>query len=127
MHLRSPFCERARLWASLRSDGELSELESALLDAHLPRCGSCRAFAGGVEEVARGLRRVRLVQPAPLVVATPRARSAAHGVQAAASVVAVAAAGESPDALRILRRADLIQQGRGIVHWRLRRQLAEPV
>ena len=31
---QSSRCERARFWASLRADGELSELESALLHAH---------------------------------------------------------------------------------------------
>ena len=30
-------CARARFWVSLRVDGELSELEGALLDAHLAR------------------------------------------------------------------------------------------
>jgi len=38
-------CERARQWASLRLDGELSELEDALLEQHLEGCSSCSAFA----------------------------------------------------------------------------------
>src|SRR3954452_9437902 len=40
-------CARARFWASLRVDGELSELEGALLDAHLARCAECREVAAG--------------------------------------------------------------------------------
>ena len=34
-------CERARAWASLRLDAELSEFEDALLTAHLRRCSAC--------------------------------------------------------------------------------------
>lgn len=49
-------CERARQWASLRADGELSELESALLDAHLACCDACRSFARGAALVAAALR-----------------------------------------------------------------------
>src|SRR6185312_8453462 len=42
---RNGRCERARQWASLRIDGELSELEDALLEKHLEGCASCSAFA----------------------------------------------------------------------------------
>jgi predicted anti-sigma-YlaC factor YlaD len=37
-------CERARQWASLRLDGELSALEGRLLEQHLGVCGHCRSF-----------------------------------------------------------------------------------
>ncbi|MGH3092088.1 MAG: zf-HC2 domain-containing protein [Gaiellaceae bacterium] len=37
-------CERARQWASLRLDGELSALEGRLLERHLGVCGPCRSF-----------------------------------------------------------------------------------
>ena len=47
-------CARARFWASLRVDGELSELEGALLDAHLGRCADCSAYAAGVTGDDRG-------------------------------------------------------------------------
>ena len=153
MHVRSHLCERARVWASLRVDGELSELESALLSAHLERCPSCRAFARGVTEVAGGLRRVALERPASLVLAAPRARSKTRFVQFAAAAAAVVAAGavaaltgpaasgpsavkpvamvaalDSPDRLRELRRPALIQQGRqAAVPPRFRRLVAEPV
>src|SRR3989442_3273115 len=59
-------CERAREWASLRLDSELSELESALLEAHLQRCASCGAFAVEIEGAALQLRTApleRLEQP----------------------------------------------------------------
>ena len=53
---RNSRCERARQWASLRIDGELSELEDALLEKHLEGCASCSAFAvrlGATTEAVR--------------------------------------------------------------------------
>jgi anti-sigma factor RsiW len=49
-------CDRARFYASLRVDGELSELESRLLAAHLGQCGPCRAFGADVEAFTAALR-----------------------------------------------------------------------
>jgi anti-sigma factor RsiW len=43
--VRSGGCERARRWAALAPDGELSEIERRLLDAHLGRCPACATFA----------------------------------------------------------------------------------
>jgi anti-sigma factor RsiW len=152
MHVRSHLCERARPWASLRVDGELSELEAALLRAHLERCAECRTFARGVDAVARGLRRVRLEQPAPLTLGVPRRRSAARMVQFVAATAAVVAAGaaaaltgpsnpapsavkpvamvaavESPDRLRELRRPALIQQRKPALRPQTQRLVPEPV
>jgi anti-sigma factor RsiW len=152
MHVRPHLCERARVWASLRVDGELSELEAALLGAHLERCAECRSFARGVDTVARGLRRVRLERPAPLAVAVPRRRSTVRMLQFVAATAAVVAAGaaaalsgpsnpapsavkpvamvaavESPDRLRELRRPALIQQRKPAVQPQTRRLVAEPV
>jgi predicted anti-sigma-YlaC factor YlaD len=129
-------CERARAWSSLRADGELSELESALLDAHLCRCTACRSFADGAAEVAAALRAAGLERPAPLALVLPRrrrpARRALQAVAASALLVvagtlgtlagfdrqpgtrgsprrvAVVAASESPDVLRELRRPLLV-------------------
>ena len=139
MHPKSQLCERARAWASLRTDGELSELESALLDAHLGRCEPCRTFAQGTETVAATLRSEGLVRPAPLVLVSHQRRR--NGVRtlrlatAAAAIVAVGIAGalsgpsggasaakpvsmvasvDSPDRLRELRRPGLIEQGRTV-------------
>jgi predicted anti-sigma-YlaC factor YlaD len=140
MHPKSQLCERARAWASLRTDGELSELESALLDAHLGRCEPCRTFAQDTEAVATTLRAAHLERPAPLVLVSGRSRR--NGVRAlrlasaVAAVVAVGIAGalsgpsgsagaakpvsmvasvDSPDRLRQLRRPGLIEQGRPAV------------
>ena len=135
MAATSQLCERAREWASLRADGELSELESALLDAHLCRCAPCRSFAGGAEELTAALRAARLERPAPLALVLPQRRPALHALQAVlvtalvvaagvgaalvgvdrhapsvstAEPVAVVAAVESPDAFRRLRRPLLL-------------------
>src|SRR5438046_1244476 len=89
MELIPLLCERACRWASLRVDGELSELESALLDDHLGRCRSCRVFACGVEAVSASLAAARLERPAPLVLVIPRRRRPLRSA-AAATLVAVA-------------------------------------
>ena len=91
LHPRS--CERAREWASLRLDGELSELEQALLNAHLGRCAACAEYARNVTDVTQALRRAeasRLSVP----VALPLGRRALplRAVSAAAAAAAVVAA-----------------------------------
>jgi len=127
----SQLCERALAWASLRADGELSELESALLDGHLGRCASCRTQAWGIETVAGALRAARLERPAQLAFFVPRSRTtralrlaaagAAVAVAAVAALlapaghrpapqpVAMVASAESPDVLRELRRPGLVR------------------
>ena len=139
MDVISLMCERARRWSSLRVDDELSELESALLDAHLGGCDSCRAFAQGTETVAAALAVARLEEPAPFALSVPRHRRArrisqsaavatfvmiaaivagvagfsAHGSSArAVKPVAMVSALDTPNELRQLRRAGLILQGR---------------
>jgi ferric-dicitrate binding protein FerR (iron transport regulator) len=139
MPQESHLCERARSWASLRADGELSELESALLDAHVGRCPSCRAFARATEEIADALRAARFERPAPFALAPQQSRhTGLRALQVAAAVAVVVGAGvvaaltgpssgptaakpvamvagaDSPDRLRELRRPALIEQGRTI-------------
>jgi predicted anti-sigma-YlaC factor YlaD len=150
MQPKSHLCERARSWASLRADSELSELESALLDAHLGRCASCRTFARGTEEIAAALRSARLQRPAPILVQRQRAgHTGLRALQVAAAIAVVVTAGviaavsgpaqradvakpvsmvagvDSPDRLRELRRPALIEQGRSIP--RNRQLPGEPV
>jgi len=60
MGTESRSCERAREWASLRVDRELSELESALLQAHLGRCVACHAYVAECEAIALRLRDAEL-------------------------------------------------------------------
>lgn len=140
MKAMSQLCERARAWASLRADGELSELESALLDGHLERCADCRSFAAGADRVTLALRSTRLERPGPLAVRPithpgPRstivravqvafvaalvvavgfvAASATPSQQAETSKpIAMVASVDSPDGLRELRRPGLIGKNR---------------
>jgi predicted anti-sigma-YlaC factor YlaD len=49
-------CDRAREWASLRLDGELSPLEEELLERHLELCDDCRAFEDDVRWATDVLR-----------------------------------------------------------------------
>ena len=134
-------CERARAWASLRVDGELSELQSALLDAHLRRCPTCREFARGAEDLAAALASARLEQPAQLeLVLPPRGRlralgrtalaagtvaiasvaatiagvSVADGTARAVRPVAMVTAVDTPNELRALRRPLLVVSNRTI-------------
>jgi predicted anti-sigma-YlaC factor YlaD len=126
-------CERARFWASLRLDSELSELEAALLDSHLARCAACQAVAEGFGASTRALRSAALERVAPVAVdlpRSPRRRLASIAVAAvlvlgviaggfvsgqvsrdatpAPRIVAVVANFETPDQIRRLRRTTLL-------------------
>jgi predicted anti-sigma-YlaC factor YlaD len=126
-------CARARFWASLRVDGELSELEGALLDAHLARCAECRAVADGFDGAAALLRSADRAPAPPVAIAVRRSPRRLLASVAAASllllgivagslvrgplggaasstphVVAVVASAETPDQLRRLRRTTLL-------------------
>lgn len=128
-------CERARFWASLRFDGELSELEGALLDAHLERCAACQAVVQGFGASTIALRSAPLEQPVPVALALPRSPRRLVATIAVAAVlvlgmiagglvrgqvsqeaaqapraVAVVASFETPDQLRQLRRTALLNQ-----------------
>jgi Putative zinc-finger len=87
-------CERARSWVSLDLDAELSELEGAMLRAHLERCGPCATFQA---EATVSTYRLRLAPLEPLlapVVLPSRRRSASRALQVgAAAAVAVVATG----------------------------------
>lgn len=87
-------CERARSWASLGLDAELSPFERALLDAHLERCPSCAAFAADVQTITAELRAAPPARPTIAVVprlpARRRAQLRAFQVGAAAALVAAA-------------------------------------
>jgi predicted anti-sigma-YlaC factor YlaD len=82
-------CDRAREYASLRLDGELSDFESALLDSHIERCPSCRAFADDLVGVTDRLRTAPLEQHS-IAMEFPRRRYAAlRGIQVSAAAAAV--------------------------------------
>lgn len=82
--------------ASLRLDSELSELEEALMAAHLVRCAACRSFAHDLGTVTDTLRTAPLVEPS-VQFEVPRRRLrfgiAQVGTAAAATVTAAIALG----------------------------------
>ena len=78
---------------SLRLDGELSQLEGALLDAHLARCSACSEYAADVAGLTRRLRSARY-EPLEQPITVPRRRRIPlrlANVSAAAALLAVAA------------------------------------
>jgi len=101
-HPTATLCERARTWAALAPDGELSELERKLLDAHVQRCAACAQFAIDVAAVSAELRAAAL-QPLPRPLAVPiwrrrpvYARFRAVGAAAAVAVMALGVASRAP-------------------------------
>ena len=101
-HQTGTLCERARTWAALAPDGELSELERKLLDAHVQRCSACAYFAVEVAAVASELRAAAL-QPLPRPLSVPiwrrrpvYARVRAVGAAAAVAVMALGVASRAP-------------------------------
>ncbi|HET6695667.1 MAG TPA: zf-HC2 domain-containing protein [Gaiellaceae bacterium] len=56
-------CERAREWASLRLDDELSVLEEEILERHLDFCEACRRFEEGMRLTTARIRSTPLETP----------------------------------------------------------------
>lgn len=88
-------CERAREWSSLRLDGELSELEEALLDKHLEDCAVCEAFDAGLRANSELLRTAPMARPSSgfEVPAAGRRRAGVSRILAVAGVLGAAALG----------------------------------
>jgi predicted anti-sigma-YlaC factor YlaD len=84
-------CERARAWVSLGLDGELSEVEQALLRAHVGRCADCAGYARDLEGLTQELRGARLERPATEL-PWSRRRSAATVLRVGTAAAAVALA-----------------------------------
>jgi predicted anti-sigma-YlaC factor YlaD len=91
LHPRS--CERAREWASLRLDGELSDFEQALLDAHLERCAPCADYARNVTAATEALRRAEASRlSVPIALPLRRRALSLRTVSAGAAAAAIVAA-----------------------------------
>src|SRR3954454_7816182 len=88
---RSGRCERARQWVSLRLDGELSELEGALLENHLESCAACRSFSERVELTTDAVRAATLEQPR-IAYELPRRMPTRLPVRRRTAIAAIAAA-----------------------------------
>jgi predicted anti-sigma-YlaC factor YlaD len=91
---RSVVCDRVRAQVSLALDGELSQLESRMIAAHLARCTDCAMFEADVVRVTRDLRAAPL-EPLehPIVITRPRRVSLARAQVAVAAALAVAVLG----------------------------------
>jgi predicted anti-sigma-YlaC factor YlaD len=73
VYARSHDCDRIRSWISAALDGELSELESALVQGHLRTCASCSRFEAGAAALTKALRAAPLERPTARI-AVPRRR-----------------------------------------------------
>ena len=109
MTIPSGHCERARAWASLHVDGELSELEQALLRSHLGRCADCSGFVARLEGIEAVIRSAPL-EPLSRPVQVRRFRSSRslRMLQAAAAVAAVATAGLGAIVVDVFRADGLV-------------------
>jgi anti-sigma factor RsiW len=85
-------CDRAHQWVSSAVDGELSEFERVLLDAHLSGCSACRAFEADVVRATDELRAAPL-EPFAGAIEFRRVRRARFRLAPAAAALAVAAVG----------------------------------
>jgi hypothetical protein len=90
MQIESRLCSRARFWVSLRLDGQLSELEGALLDAHLAGCPACSAFAEESAVATDRLREEPLESHEPVRIVVPRRGRTSFAVAVAAAVITAA-------------------------------------
>jgi predicted anti-sigma-YlaC factor YlaD len=87
-------CSRVRAQVSLRLDGELSEIESRMLSAHLGRCDGCRLYAEDVEEFTSRLRAAEpLALTRPILVRRPRRLALARMQAGVAAVLALVSLG----------------------------------
>jgi predicted anti-sigma-YlaC factor YlaD len=83
-------CDRIRELYSASLDGELSELDSARLHAHLAVCGGCSTYAAATASASRLVRETPLEQPGFPIIVPGRRLAVARKLQMAAAAAAVA-------------------------------------
>jgi Putative zinc-finger len=90
-------CERAREYASLAVDGELSQFEHVLLRAHLEGCAGCRSYNSGLVATTERLRNAPLERLDPITLPSRQRvvsfRSVQAGLAAALVVTAIGLGG----------------------------------
>jgi anti-sigma factor RsiW len=91
----NPICDRVRSQVSVELDGELSQLERAMVAWHLERCPTCAAFSANAVALTDALRSAPLeALERPLAVPSLRRRAYAEvrsgAIRAAAAAVGVA-------------------------------------
>jgi predicted anti-sigma-YlaC factor YlaD len=88
--LPSNDCDRLREQASAALDGELTQLESARLQAHLAGCASCRTFAATAGAASQLLQTTPLEElQFPVALPSRRRLAAARKLQVAAAAAAL--------------------------------------
>jgi anti-sigma factor RsiW len=85
-------CERARSRASLALDGELSQVEQALLRAHVGRCAACARFARDVDALTQEIRATPHTRPTRAVLPERRRSTGRRTLQLGVAAAAVATA-----------------------------------
>jgi anti-sigma factor RsiW len=85
-------CERAREYASLALDDELSHFEHALLRAHLAQCSGCRRYNGGLVATTERLRDAPLERLERPITLPGRRRVSFRSVQAGLAAALVISA-----------------------------------
>ena len=83
-------CDRIRELYSASLDGELSELDSARLHAHLASCAGCSTYAAATASASRLVRETPLEQPGFPIVIPGRRLAVDRKLQMAAAAAAVA-------------------------------------
>jgi predicted anti-sigma-YlaC factor YlaD len=83
-------CDAMRELVSASLDGELSELETVRLEAHLSSCRACTAYAASARETSRLLRATPLEDLSHPIVLPRRRLAVARKLQFAAAAAAVA-------------------------------------
>ena len=85
-------CDRVRAQISVGLDGELSQLERAMLASHFERCPECKAYEASMTVLTQALREAPFELLSRPVVIRPRRRFVTTSVQVgAAAAVAVTA------------------------------------
>jgi predicted anti-sigma-YlaC factor YlaD len=94
MSMEDSACERARCFACLRPDGELTDTQEKFLTFHLEDCRPCRVFAEAVAGTTAAIRATPPVEAPELRVVRPsRRRLSARALPAAAAAAIAVTAG----------------------------------
>jgi hypothetical protein len=120
---RPVVCDRVRAQISLGLDGEVSQLETRLIAAHLARCGDCAAFEEDVLAFTTELRAAPLLQlEHPIVVR--KSRRAIPRVQiGVAAAFAVAMLGALTQLVGTERDGNLVAPERYATYQQLTREV----
>ena len=108
---------------SLELDGELSQLERAMLAAHVARCAGCRAYRADVRSFTRELRAAPL-ETLPAITVRRYRRTVAMRIQAgAAAAMALAVVGVGSQAVQSRQDAATFSKLR-VSHFESQQELA---